>query len=272
MKKLLQSLLILLIPAFSFAQEFSGTATYSSLTKLDIEFDSTRFTPDQIRNMKQMMQQQLNKEYTLKFNRTESIFEEVEVLETGQGGRGMGFMTMMAGGAGSKVYKNLAEKTQSEQVEFFGKIFLIGDSLTLEDWKLGKESKQIGSYTCYKATTTRQVITRKMSTEKESVMDTIDVEVTAWYTPQVPMSHGPDIYWGLPGLIMEVSTDKTTILCTRIELKQEKMAIEKPTKGEKVTRTQYTEMMEAKLIEMEKMRGGQGGGMGRGSMEIRMTR
>jgi hypothetical protein len=30
-------------------------------------------------------------------------------------------------------------------------------------------------------------------------------------------------------------------------------------------------MMEAKLVEMEKMRGGQGGG-GRGSMEIRLTR
>lgn len=269
MRKLL--LLALLLPLMAISQEFSGTATYSSLTKLDIEFDSTRFTPDQIRNMKQMMQQQLNKEYTLKFNRTESIFEEVEVLETGQGGRGMGFMTMMAGGAGSKVYKNLAEKYQAEQVEFFGKIFLIGDSLTLADWKLGKETKQIGSYTCYKATTTREVITRKMSTEAESVVDTLAIEVTAWYTPQIPMSHGPDIYWGLPGLIMEVSTDKTTILCTRIELKQEKMAIEKPTKGEAVTRDQYTEMMEAKLVEMEKMRGGQGGG-GRGSMEIRLTR
>lgn len=262
----------LLLPVLAFSQEFSGTATYSAITKVDIEFDSTRFTPDQIRTMKQMMQEQLNKEYTLKFNRTESMFEEVEKLESGQSGRGMGFMTMMAGGAGSKVYKNLAEKKQAEQTEFFGKIFLISDSLTLEDWKLGKETKQIGSYTCYKATATRQVITRKMSTEKESVTDTLDVEVTAWYTPQIPISHGPDIYWGLPGLILEVSTDKTTILCTRIELKQEKMTIEKPTKGEAVTRAQYTEMMEAKLAEMEKMRGGQGGGMSRGSMDIRITR
>jgi GLPGLI family protein len=109
------------------------------------------------------------------------------------------------------------------------------------------------------------------------VQDTIKIEVVAWYTPQIPLSHGPDIYWGLPGLIMEVNTDNTTILCTKIELKQEDMKVEQPTKGEKVGREEYNEIIQAKMLEMEKMRGsrqgpGGGGGHGRGSMEIRISR
>ena len=258
-------------------QQFSGIATYNSSTKMEMKMDSTRFTPEQIKQFTEMMRKQLFKEYTLKFNRAESLFEEVEELEsTAQGGRGPNF-AMMAGGAGSLVYKNVANKIMREQVEFFGKVFLISDSLSLEDWKLGKETKQIGSYTCYKATTKRQIITRTVSTEKESVQDTIEIEVVAWYTPQIPLSHGPDIYWGLPGLIMEINTDKTTILCTKIELKQEDMKVAQPTKGEKVGREEYNTIIQEKMIEMEKMRGsrqgpGGGGGHGRGSMEIRISR
>jgi GLPGLI family protein len=277
MNKLFLFLFIAVFALSASAQQFSGTATYNSSTKMEMKMDSTRFTPEQIKQFTDMMRKQLFKEYTLKFNRSESLFEEVEELESApQGGRGLNF-AMFAGGAGGLVYKNLASKVMNEQVEFFGKIFLISDSLSLEDWKLGKETKQIGSYTCYKATTTRQIITRTVSTEKESVQDTIKIEVVAWYTPQIPLSHGPDIYWGLPGLIMEVNTDNTTILCTKIELKQEDMKVEQPTKGEKVGREEYNEIIQAKMLEMEKMRGsrqgpGGGGGHGRGSMEIRISR
>ena len=40
-------------------------------------------------------------------------------------------------------------------------------------------------------------------------MDEIEVpktiEVTAWYTPEIPINQGPADYWGLPGLILEVN-------------------------------------------------------------------
>lgn len=275
MKRWFVAAFAVILAHIAIGQQFSGIATYNSSTKMELKMDSTRFTPEQIKQFQDMIRKQLFKEYTLKFNRAESLFEEVEVLEsTPQGGRGPNF-AMFAGGAGGHVYKNLATKVMNEQVEFFGKIFLITDSMTLEDWKLGKETKQIGSYTCYKATTTRQIITRTVSTEKESKMDTLQIEVVAWYTPQIPLSHGPDIYWGLPGLIMEINTDRTTILCTKIELKQEDMKVERPTKGEKVGREEYNAIIQAKMLEMEKMRNnreGGGGGHGRGSMEIRISR
>jgi GLPGLI family protein len=45
-------------------------------------------------------------------------------------------------------------------------------------------------------------------------MDAIElpkVTITAWYTPEIPVSQGPEGYWGLPGLILEVNDGKTTI-------------------------------------------------------------
>ena len=42
------------------------------------------------------------------------------------------------------------------------------------------------------------------------------IVVTAWYTLDIPVSHGPGDYWGLPGLILEISDDNTQILCTKI--------------------------------------------------------
>ena len=43
-----------------------------------------------------------------------------------------------------------------------------------------------------------------------------EIEIIAWYTPDIPVSNGPSTYQGLPGLILEVTEDKTIILCTSV--------------------------------------------------------
>jgi len=102
------------------------------------------------------------------------------------------------------------------------------------------------------------------------------VEVTAWYTPQIPISQGPDIYWGLPGFMMEVNFKNTTILCTKIALSKDKeVTIKAPDKGDVVTRDEYTKTILKKMEEMEAAYGGQGrGGRGgsRRSMSIQISR
>jgi len=83
------------------------------------------------------------------------------------------------------------------------------------------------------------------------------IEVTAWYTPQIPVSQGPGDFWGLPGLILEVNTDKTTILCSKIIMNpKEKVDIEAPNKGTIVSRSAYTETVKKKMEEMRSMYGG----------------
>ena len=86
------------------------------------------------------------------------------------------------------------------------------------------------------------------------------VVVTAWYTPQIPVSTGPGEYHGLPGLILEVTADRTVILCTKIVMNpQEKEEINRPDTGEVVTREAYNTIMKEKIEEMREMYGGRGG-------------
>jgi GLPGLI family protein len=175
-------------------------------------------------------------------------------------------MAMMMGGDGI-TYKDLLSQEMIKQTEFYGKMFLIVDSLKKYEWKLGKETKMIGSYTCYKATTTQEVIMRKFGPprgDNDRRIDTIQAEIVAWYSPQIPLSFGPSDYWGLPGLIMEVNTPNLKFLCTRIELKpNEDKAIEQPKKGEMVSQEEYNDIVQKKMEEMKKMYGGEHRGKGR---------
>ena len=111
------------------------------------------------------------------------------------------------------------------------KRFLVKDSLPTYKWEMSSETKNIGNYTCYKASFTRDVENVKMSIvngESKEVKETVSVTTTAWYTPQIPINQGPDDFWGLPGLILEVNADRTTILCTKIVMNpEEKEMIEK---------------------------------------------
>ena len=61
--------------------------------------------------------------------------------------------------------------------------------------------------------------------------------ITAWYTPQIPVSTGPDTYYGLPGLILELNAGRTTMLCTEVAISsKEALEIEEPNKGKEVSR------------------------------------
>ena len=78
-----------------------------------------------------------------------------------------------------------------------------------------------------------------------------DVIVTAWYTLDIPVSHGPGNYWGLPGLILEVAYGNTNILCTKIIMNpKNKIEINEPKKGKVVTQKEYDIIIEKKMKEM----------------------
>jgi GLPGLI family protein len=81
--------------------------------------------------------------------------------------------------------------------------------------------------------------------------------VEAWYTPQIPVSHGPLEYWGLPGLILEVSAGNTTMLCSKITLNPEqKIKIEAPSKGKEITKKEYKKTIISKMQEFRDNRVG----------------
>nr|WP_321245793.1 GLPGLI family protein [uncultured Psychroserpens sp.] len=286
--------LLLLVSASVSAQEFQGQAIYQTKTTLDMgSFGGDQMSAERKKQIADRMKSMLEKTYVLNFNRSESTYKEEEKLEapgTGGGGRFGGIMSSFTGGS---QYKNVKESLIIQEQEFFGKQFLVKDSLPALEWKLGSETKQIGQYTCFKATTTKPVDEMDFmsmrrrgrggddkkdekkegeevadTTKSDDIFDAVEVPkfviVTAWYTPQIPVSTGPGEYQGLPGLILEVTADKTVMLCTKIVMNpKEKDAIDRPEKGEMVTRKEYNQIMKDKIAEMREMYGGRGGRGGR---------
>ena len=88
-----------------------------------------------------------------------------------------------------------------------------------------------------------------------------EIEVIAWYTPQIPVNQGPDDYWGLPGLILEVNAGRTTILCSKIVINpQVKENIQALSKGKEVSRQEYNDIVKQKIEEMRENFGGRNRG------------
>lgn len=248
-------------------------------------------TPEMKKNIEDRMRKASEKTYILSFNKSESIYKEEEKLEAP--GQGQGGMRMMMGsmmGLGGTFYKNIVDKKYIVDKELFGKEFLIKDTLEVLKWEMSGETKQIGAYMCMKATAKKKVnqsdfrnyrqkkVEPKVETAKDTsktevkkttnFMDSFEMpkekEVTAWFTMDIPVSHGPEEYWGLPGLILEITDGKTVVLCSKIVLNpKEKTEIKPINKGAIVTQPEYDKIAKDKMEEMRNMRRTGGGGMGR---------
>jgi len=259
------------------AQDFQGVATYKSQRKMDIKLDSTQMNSEMHQRMMAMMKKQFEKTHILTFNKEESIYKEDEQLEAPQP-QGM-VMVMVQTGGSDVMYKNTKEKRYTNQNESFSKLFLIQDKLGPINWELGSETKNIGDYTCYKATFKREVEVRQSGIsvngdkdlEEDAKPEMQEITVTAWYTLEIPVNAGPAEYHGLPGLILEVNDGTTVMMCSRVVLNPEKtIEIKEPTKGKKITQEKYDAMMEKKMKEMnERMRNNRERGDGE-RVEIRI--
>ena len=241
------------------AQEFQGEATYKSKRKVDIKLDSTQVNSEMHQQMMEMLKKQFEKTYILSFNKEESLYKEEESLAPPQPQGG--FVVMVSSGGSDLLYKNIKEKRYANQNESFSKLFLIKDDLKDIEWKLESDSKNIGEYTCFKATTTREVedVESGISFNGDKDLSTADKEpkmkvitITAWYTPQIPVSAGPGNYHGLPGLILEVNDGSETVICSKIVINPKNATdILEPAKGKELTQDAYDQIMEKKLKEME---------------------
>ena len=275
------------------AQEFQGMAVYESKTstsdfKTRME-GNKEMTPDMQKMIEERMKKMFEKTFILNFDKSASIYKEEEKLDTpGQGGGGMRMMMSMTGGGGT-YYKNVKEKSYTVDKEFMGKEFLVKDSLPNLQWKMEGETRVIGGYNCFKATAVRPASKtdfRNLRPKKEdaantkpadaakktNLMDELDmpkeVTITAWYTPEIPVNQGPENYWGLPGLILEVNDGKTVVLCSKVVLNPKvKTEIKASTKGKVTTQKEFDEIVLKKMEEFREMNQGRGGN---GGMRMRI--
>ena len=254
----------------SVAQDFTGKAVYKTNRKTGFKIGGdSNMSEAQKQELEERFQKMNQKTFILEFDKTTSSYKEEEKLNAPNPQANLGGMQVISvfggGGSGSLYFKNLKEKRFVSKTDIMGKTFLIKDSIPNYQWQLTSETKNIGNYTCYKATFTKEVENRMMTVENGETKQTKKTETiitTAWYTPQIPISNGPTFYHGLPGLILEINDGKTTIVCTEIVLNpSEKITISEPDKGKIVTQAEYDKIRDEKnkeLMERFQSRDGKG--------------
>lgn len=293
MKKVIYYMLLMLVFTQMQAQkDFQGMAVYESKTQPP-KFEGMRgareIPADMKKNFDDQMKKMLEKTFILNFDQSASIYKEEEKLESPglQGGRMAMVMGSFMGGGGT-FYKNVKTKLYTVDKEFMGKEFLVVDSLPKINWKMEAETKQIGGYTCYKATMVKEPSKtdfrnfrpknkddKKPEEKKEEPNKTSvsvatnfednfempkEITITAWYSPEIPVNQGPENYWGLPGLILEINDGKTTILCSKIILNaKDKVDIKPPKSGKVISQKSYDETVIKKMEELREMNWGRSG-------------
>ena len=251
-------------------QEFQGKAYYFSKSKMELGSWGARMSEAQKKETYARLKNRLEKVYVLDFNKTESVFNEEDQMDAMSGATD----TWGANFTRGEQYKNVKDNRLVQSQEFYGKKFLVKDELQAIDWQMGSESRQIGKYMCFKATASIPTADltwydfswgdlRNNENEDETAgeddtaaPEVAMTEVEAWYTLQIPVSHGPAEYWGLPGLILEVSAGNMTMLCSKVVMNPgETLEIEAPDKGKEITKVDYQNTVRTKMQEMRDNRG-----------------
>lgn len=115
--------------------------------------------------------------------------------------------------------------------------YISGESIPDLGWDISSEIKQIGRFSCQKATA-------KFRGRK----------YTAWFTPDIPISDGPWKFSGLPGMILQVSSDDNqyAFLYKSIEMPVNDKDVEQINFSNKGLKVDFETFVKADELEFEK--------------------
>lgn len=247
MKKIC-TLLMLCIVYSVFAQEKPQylEVDYQMEMKFDIEQIMASVPAQWKSQVEEPLRQEIKNgifiDYKLKTNGTESEYKMQERINNDQSAAGM-ILSQITAMDKEPLYKDIKAQYYLKPYNV-GKQYLMKDSLKDNQWKISREKMQIAGFDTFKATGV--------------VNDSI--AVTAWYTPKINIKDGPDRLWGLPGLILkaefEMNGAELIIAATNVAVKEEKIQITKPTKGQEISEVEFYEEMRALQEKMKEMYGG----------------
>ena len=254
MKKILFPGLAIMIIAGVHAQQKEGKIIYQRTVQMQIV---TSDAPGE----ENMVPRTSTDKFEMNFANGQMIWkhmeDEMEDDNFGGGGGGGVMIRTMGGGADDAVFCDFEKARKVETREFFDKKFLISDSIRRGNWKLSDETKTILNHLCRKATSQR-IGKRMMMTMDNGKMERKEMDdtstIVAWFTPDIPVSAGPEVQGQLPGLILGLETNngKSVYMALEISAKADIAAIKEPTKGKKVTPEEFTKERNKMMDEMGK--------------------
>jgi GLPGLI family protein len=241
MKKLLLIVgMLVSLAAFKvvFAQSSTGVIEY------EVKVNLHKTLPPGREGMKAMIPEFRTSKQQLFFNETESLFKPI--IEDEEDQEQGGGVTMRFKQPNVEIYLNQATGRNVSKEEFFGKTYLIEDSVKVKAWKFGTETKTIAGYDCQQAYYTDESNPNRKQ------------EVTAWYTVKLRPFLGPERFNTLPGgvLAIDINNGERVLVAKKIELKDlKKNDMKEPTGGEKTTRAEFNKQRDEQMKKM----GGSGG-------------
>lgn len=230
MKKGFAVVTLFFLVGHSFSQMKEGKIIYER------KINMHKRIPEGDERMKNMIPEFNTSKVQLLFSETQSIYknlpEEQDIRETAGEGEHADRVFIRMGGGDDETYKNYETGKSIEQRELGPRKYIIEDSLRKINWKLDEEasSKEIKGFTCRKA------IGKSAN----------GAAVIAWFTDKIICPSGPDIYGGLPGMILEVNIGDGEIIFTPLEISNldDKKMVKAPSNGKKITRKEFQKMLD----------------------------
>ena len=132
------------------------------------------------------------------------------------------------------VYTDFRSGKVSAAKQVFEEKFLVQDSMRKTEWKIMDEVRMLANYKCRKAV--------------GKICDS--VYIVAFYTEDIMVSGGPEMFSGLPGMILEIAIPRlySTWIATKLNIEPPKPEILKaPEKGKKVTQKEMYDTLMASI-------------------------
>ena len=140
------------------------------------------------------------------------------------------------------IQRDFEKSKKTEIHEMLGKTYILEDSLAAPDWKILNQIKEVNGYLCMKAMS-------EDTTKKQKIV--------AWFAQDIAVSAGPEQYFGLPGLILELDINDGDVLitATKVEFKKlDKETALPKLKGKRITEKTYTQLLWKHIDESIKAR------------------
>ena len=211
MKKLYLFIFFLFLSNFCNSQIKNGFILYGVISNTDV-LDEMNLDKNTSEMMKKTIKNSEVVEYSLNFNATESYYFANPILEDEKTTLN-GMVTI--GGGKLKYYQNNSTNEYREFIDYTRTGPAILNKQTLCEWTLTNDFKTIDGRKCLKATSPQFKKNGEKTLEHK-------FDIIAWYTPEIPVSYGPNGYGGLPGLILELQHPMSTFYAKKINLNLEK--------------------------------------------------
>lgn len=221
------------------AQNLEGEITYEKVMRWTAIYSRLTFLSNEEKGRIEQTwgkDDETKTKMTLYFNEKQSCYTYPKVIENEHG--------WSWSERDYKIYRNFEKETKTDVIGMLGKTYIVEDSLRIPTWKVMNKIKEIAGHMCMMAVTEDTLKGQK---------------IAAWFANDLPVSGGPELYAGLPGMILELDVNDGDMVVTAIDIKMKPVAAEdinvpKKLKGRKIDDKQYATLVSDHIKDSVKAR------------------